>query len=886
MPIKLPIWCCLILFSALPLGAEQVQLPAIADNSIVMVDGEWELNGGAQGRIRIKGNQHIVAMQFDTSAIVGKQVEKATLVCFQGEQAISAVTISTIATPWDETRSNALTAGRDDVIDWGYAGARFPAVCGGNSHTLVQPVNSVFRDGKYHWEIPVDMVHAMAVGIAHGLAIHEHAADYSRNPTIFAHEQAAKKPYLLVQLADEPAAPPEPATNLKLTSSDGNSARLSLTAPARGFAYQVTVNGQPLGRHNIPLAVAGRQQTIPLRDLPASIRAAAGCEIEVVTINRTGQQSEPAVLRDRFASAAAIEKPNVQFPVKQAAPTPNLSVIPVTDKYDATAAAVGSLPENYRTHNPIYDGRTVRLTAAAGEVVGFQLLLRGATEQPVSVKLTMDRPQLRIDLYQAAYVMANGRSIPDPLLPLPDSIRLRKDSDQVVVADIFIPFDASAGMRRGELAVSDGRVIPIEISVQPFALPREASFFCEMNSYGLPDHVNDYYALQQVAYDHRVHANVLHYSHHTAAPGARKSSLDMRLRSGRRMDNKRYDNVQPGDTAAFWDDFSEAFGPVLDGSLFQDGHRGPLPVPGFYLTFHESWPLNCRAFFNGNPDAYLAFADQPAYARTYVNILNDFAQLADAKGWHKAGFQVYFNNKGSLDEPTKAPWILDEPSSYWDYRALRFYGELTDQGRERERDFASSARIDYRIDISRPEYTRGELDGRDDLWIVSTSAFQNYRRLVTDRLESDGLRAWVYGTSNHIHDSNRNIQAWALDAWQDGATGIVPWQTVDKSGRALREADQLGIFIFDQNAEGETVIHHSLRLKAYREAQQLIEYLNLVQQRRGWSRAEMRSFVAQYVDLDATVQQTNTEDAGTTGFGRLQAGGLERLRLAAVALLQ
>ena len=326
-----------------------------------------------------------------------------------------------------------------------------------------------------------------------------------------------------------------------------------------------------------------------------------------------------------------------------------------------------------------------------------------------------------------------------------------------------------------------------------------------MNGYGLPDHVNEYYAMQQIAYDHRVHANILHYSHNTAAPGSRKSNLDMRLRSGRRMDNTRYDNIEPGALTGHWDDFVEAFGPYIDGSLFKDGHRGPIAAPGFYLTFHESWPLHCRPYFNGNPDAYQSFAEHPEYAGTYVNILQDFARLANARGWKQTGFQVYFNNKGSLNERTKAPWILDEPAGFWDYRALQFYGELTDRGRV----VAPDVQIKYRIDISRPEYCRGQLDERNDLWVVASSAFQNYRRLVTDRMQHDGLNAWVYGTSNHVHETNRNIQAWALDAWQDGATGIVPWQTVDKSGSALKEADQLGLFIFDKNATGETVIRHS-----------------------------------------------------------------------------
>jgi hypothetical protein len=152
-------------------------------------------------------------------------------------------------------------------------------------------------------------------------------------------------------------------------------------------------------------------------------------------------------------------------------------------------------------------------------------------------------------------------------------------------------------------------------------------------------------------------------------------------------------------------------------------------------------------------------------------------------------------------------------------------------------------------------------------------------------MKRDGLKAWVYGTSNHVHETNRNIQAWALDAWQDGATGIVPWQTVNKSGSALKEADQLGLFIFDKNAAGETVIRHSMRLKAYRDAQQLIEYLNLLQRKRGWSQDQMRRFVNHYVDLNAQVDKTNEADANTTAHGRLSASGLEILRMATSKLL-
>lgn len=874
-----------LLIAEASVAADAIELPVTMDNSIVMVDGEWSENAGQQGRIRIKGNQHAVAMGFDTSAIGRRLVRKATLVCVQGEQMISGVSLSTIATPWSEAKSNGLTAGMDGIADWGYEGARFPAISGGNSFTMVHSVMSEIRDGKYHWDVPPDMVHAMHIGVAHGLAIHEHDADYGRNPTIFSREQSGRKPVLIVEVDESQSddAAPQSAVNLQVVPVSQTESRLQMDSPQHGFAYEVLIDGKPLGRHNIPLILSGQSQSIPLRDLPASIVPGKICEIHVVTLNRTGQRSAPAVARSVVLKQEKIETPEVPLRPKSSPAFPGLSVIPVTDKYDETGKSVGTLPEDYRIHNAVFDGSKVFLSAAAGEVSGFQLLLRGTdgvSSGQVAVKVDLPA-EFRVDLHHAVYVTAGNRRIPDPLLPMPKTISLSSSTDQVVIADIYVPFDAVAGVRKGQVSISDGRTVPLEIEVLPFALPRKATFLCEMNGYGLPDHVDEYYALQQIAYDHRVHSNILHYSHNTAAAGVRKSNLDMRLRSGRRMDNRKYDDIQPNAEHGYWDDFIEAFGPFIDGSLFQNGHRGPIPAPGFYLTFHESWPLNCRPYFNGSPDAYQAFSDQPAYAKTYVNILADFMRVAESKGWTQTGFQVYFNNKGSLKDQAKAPWILDEPSAWWDYRALQFYGELTDQGKQK----SSEVPVSYRVDISRPEYCRGQLSQRDDLWVVSSWAFEHYRRLVTDRMERDGLRVWIYGTSNHVHETNRNILGWALDAWQHGATGLVPWQTVNKTGSAMTEADQLGLFIFDKDEAGKTVIRHSMRLKAYREVQQCIEYLNLLQQKRSWSHEQMRQFVGHYTILNAQVSKVNEEDAGTTAYGQLSANAYEKLRRAAADLL-
>jgi hypothetical protein len=875
MNYKIRILIYLLVATTPAWGADSIRIPATKDNSIVMVDGEWNENAGQQGRMRIKGNQHIIAMDFDLALIQGKRFTKATLVCQQGEQSIQGVSLSTIATPWDENRSTGLTCGIQTITDWGYPGARFPAVMGGNSFTLVEQSESILSNGEYRWEVPTEMVHAMAIGIAHGLAIHEHDANYKRNPTIFSCEQSSKKPYLLVEFDDAGDALPEPATDLKLIIDENEVSHLVLKAPAQGFAYEVTIDGEPLSRHNIPLVEQNASQKISLRDLPESIQRGRVNEIAVVTLNRTGQRSN-RVLRKVVLGVPSMITPPERGPIAEpavgVANVANVGVIPLGDKYDSSGNSVGELPSDYRVHNAIFDGQQVRLVAAAGEVVGFQLLLRGQGD--VRVQVSLDEIKPRIDLLHAVHVPAQGRLIPDPLLPLPERLSLHQDTDEIVVADIYIPFDAASGNLRGQIEISDGRVIPLMVEVLPLSLPKQATFFCEMNSYGLPENVTDYYALQQIAYDHRVHANILHYSHNTASEGSRKSNLDMRLKSGKRMDNKRYDLIEPESKEAYWSDFVEAFGPYIDGSLFRDGHRGPIPAPGFYLTFHESWPLHCRPYFNGNLDAYQAFSDKPAYARTYVNILQDFAALAKSKGWTQTGFQVYFNNKGSLDQLTKAPWILDEPSSYWDYRALQYYGELTDAGRATTRE----VNIQYRVDISRPEYCRGQLSQRKDLWVVASSAFQRYRRLVSDRIQRDGMQAWIYGSANHVHDSNRNVYAWVLDAWRDGATGIVPWQTINKNGNAMKEADQLGLFIFDRSASGDIEIRHSLRLKAFRESQQLIEYLNLMKARTGWSQDQMRRFINQHVDLFANVDKTNDDDAGTNAYHKATAVSIENLK--------
>jgi hypothetical protein len=879
--------CSTVLLLNLPAAAqaadEILSLTPTQDNSIVMVDGEWSENAGSSGRIRIKGNQHIVAMGFDFAALRGRQVRRARLICTQASETIAGVTISAIAVPWNEQASNALTAGTDSVTGWGAEGVRFPAVCGGNAYTLVHQSDAPARDGVYSWDIHPDLIHANILGLAFGLAIHEHSADYSRNPTIYAREQSGRGPRLELELESESTREPVPGSprELKVTLNSDGMPELSFVAPEVGFGLELTVDGQPVRREHIPLLRPGQHQTIVLPELLAESRRSGSATIGVRSMNRNGAFSDWTKLdAERVQQRPLPQLPSRSVSTAAGPKAPaGVAVVPVCDRYDQSGNAVGDLPPDYRTANPIFDGRRITLSGAAGEVVSLQLLLRGEGRQTVSVEFAGQQPDVR--LFRAVYVKAGDRRIPDPLLPVLDPVPLQQNQDAVIVADISIPFDAAAGTWKGNVRISDGRVIPVLLEVYPFQLPRAASFFCEMNSYGLPDHVEDYYEMQRAAHDNRVHLNILHYSHNTAAAGARKSNLDMRLRSGRRMDNRRYDAIEPGARHAYWDDFAAAFGPVLDGSLFADQHRGAIPVPGFYLTFHESWPLNCRRFFNGDPDAMKSFAEHPEYAATWTAILRDFGTLAKSKGWNSTGFQVYLNNKGSLNEPEKSPWVLDEPAGFWDYRALRYYGELADAGRTD----AENVRIDYRIDISRPEYTRGELSGRSDHWVVSAGAFAAYRSLVQEQQRQNGLKIWIYGTTPDVDQSSRSLHAWAVDSWLGGASGLVPWQTVNKSGSALQEADTLGIFIMDSSAGERPAVRQTLRLKAWRDTQQLIEYLILLKAQRQLTSAQLQQFIEEHVSIRTRVSQRNADDAGALQAEQVSPASWHSLRQATAALL-
>ena len=119
-----------------------------------------------------------------------------------------------------------------------------------------------------------------------------------------------------------------------------------------------------------------------------------------------------------------------------------------------------------------------------------------------------------------------------------------------------------------------------------------------------------------------------------------------------------------------------------------------------------------------------------------------------------------------------------------------------------------------------------------------------------------------------------------MESFVRGATGIVPWQTVNKNGKAMTEADQLGLFVF---SKGDN--YQSLRLKAYRRAEQDIEYLLLLQKKMNWINGELCKFIEHYLPISGKTVKKFTEDASTRKYSGLSPENFRKIREAAAQIM-
>ena len=302
-----------------------------------------------------------------------------------------------------------------------------------------------------------------------------------------------------------------------------------------------------------------------------------------------------------------------------------------------------------------------------------------------------------------------------------------------------------------------------------------------------------------------------------------------------------------------------------------------MPIEGFYLPLFENWPTPMAGNYNGS---YWADRTFPAdYRRSFVEVSRQMAEHLQAKKWDDTLFHVFFNGKVDFKRNGwsrgTSPWLLDEPASFQDYWALRYFGTAFHEGRNQA---PGQAKLVFRCDISRPQWQRDTFDGLLDYNVVG-GAMRQYHRLVFDRKKTNGELVVEYGGSNAIEDSNMQAVGWSLDSWALGSDGVLPWQTVG-NGESWRRADPLALFYPGRNA-GEREPIPSVRLKAYRRGQQDVEYLTLLSQVKGEPRWALGQRVRKALRLAAVRKGTGFvgEDAGVIHFAQLKPQDVWALRV-------
>lgn len=596
-----------------------------------------------------------------------------------------------------------------------------------------------------------------------------------------------------------------------------------------------------------------------------------GEKLATTTSDNAKTGSDPAVPKEK-ARPHGGELPPV-LPPGGALPRIGQAEIAIIDALDkvqpVTGDTVPQQPAEYFTGNHLWSAgqKRIRLHAAKNEFVSFQIVVRGsaAGTQP-SLTFTGQGPRPAVEFFRCRFVPTASGPLPDPLVPLKSGFDVPTTDEKLsgqksgsLICELYVPHGMAAGTHSGVLSLkSAGEELKLNISLEvwDFTLPDHLSFLPEMNCYGLPENERDYYRL---AHRHRTVLNrVPYYQNGNMAPGCAP------LWEGQRLD---------------WKPWDERFGPYFDGTAFADLPRNGVPIECFYLPLHENWPSPIEPNYNGSYWADQAF--RPGYREAFVEASRQMAEHCGGHGWRDTLFHCFLNGKSNFKvrgwSRGSSPWLLDEPANFQDYWALRYFGEAFHAG---VRQAGSGAKMIFRCDISRPEWQRDALDHVLDYNVVAGGAFLKYRRLVLERKQKFGQIVVCYGSTNDIVQSNVQPAAWSVDAWLDGADGVLPWQTIG-SDTSWQNADTLSLF-YPGGPAGQKEPIASARLKAYTRGQQDVEYLTLLARVEGQSRAELTQRVREILPLTRSKEGTGFvggEDAGRVDYGKIRPQELWALRV-------
>lgn len=922
-------------FTWTPPQGEAVRVEVTRDTRVSSYPGEEELNFGQASQVKFKSNQEFSLFDFDPKPFQGKIVVGATLhLRAVGDERLYRTTVSSIASLWTEGTGGGegLVAGASSFrwrshpnVPWGGDGD-LTAVVFGSGGSIWGMAEASPPDTEGWQVIPIDpaVIAARIAGLSEGLLVFDDVGsewtkegnDWKTRPfpnRFFYSRDAgkAKSPYLTIYVAgedhDSPRAPEvtlekQPLGGVPVlrcaTSAESRIGaglaghRVRIGDKERWFSVkETTLGGAPRLGPSEPVRLA----------LPAEMVPAAGrsFSVTVEAIDGAGNAS-PAVTVD-VPLPARVAPPRLALAELPAtAPAANgprlgraeVAVVDILDKmHPVHGVFKPRQPAGYWTLNHLWDAskKQITLQGARNEFVHFQVLLRvdeTRSLDPSKVEFQWNDDAARINVaartnppvefFRLRHVETQKfGAMPDPLVPLTKEFAIPALDEKIagqrvaaIVGEVYIPHDTPVGIRRGLLRLKSGPErldLTVELDVRNFTLPDYLSFLPEMNCYGLPENERDYYRL---AHRHRTFINrVPYYQNGQVADGC------VPHLNGVQVD------------FADWD---RRFGPLLDGRAFKDLPRSGVPVDGFYLPMHENWPLKIDEHYNGSYWADEGFTAK--YRERFVDISRQFTKHLAAQKWNDTLFHVFLNNKNNFKERGwsrgSSPWLLDEPSHWQDYWALKFFGEAWREGHTAaEKSLPPKqppANILYRCDISRPQWQRDGLDSTLGYNVVAGGPFLQYRHMVQDRAERFNQVVVVYGTANHPDASNVQGAAWCVDAWRLGADGVLPWQTIG-TNEAWQKGEETSLFYPGEPLKLSGPMP-SVRLKSYLRGQQDVEYLTMwLLQNKGVTRDDLGRQVADLLKLRGQREGTTfggADDAGRIAYTGLTPQALWQLRTA------
>jgi hypothetical protein len=952
--IVLSILGCLL--AGLPAGAETVKCPATRDVWLSAYQGERDFNMGAARTIKLKMYQEMGIVDFDVSGLVGKRIAEAWLYvrgsgttlwgkkrCSEVIRYLSAFTVSHDWVEGKSARYAKDTAGHGATwnesslgkADWGFAGATAGDVAFGNGNTLRSDgIVEKLADDWLRLKIDPRLVQALVCRVSYGLMLQEGNGHPKINATISTREGGSPA-YLLVLTGGADSRPPAAVTGLtvaaapKFATAEAGALAVRLTVPADAFTYNVKVQGRPVERWQIPFAAeAGQMQTILVQDLEPG----RNVNVEVTALDAAGNESPVAAAGGRTSKVIAVPKlpayglkPGAGRP--KALGTAKVWAFPEVTKVDPVSGEV-LLEEgagDFRRANPVWDGRrgAVRLAAARGEIVSFQVAVEG---KAAGCKLRVSDlagtggaiPARGVRLWRNWYV-GKQSEYAIPLAPGAEfdcpaaDNKVAGQTLQAVTVDVHVPRDTRPGDYAGKVTVHSGSYVAelaLKVVVYDVAIPDEIFFNPELNVYGGPGYAGSekFKRSHRLAHYHRCNINRVPYSQRR--PGA---SGDMAPKIDK----------QTGKVTD-WSIPDENLGPLLDGSLFADNPRAGVPIPTLYLPFNIGWPVDYKDYYKPGEGLLPGFnndymrklrhdlnckpieqAMDPKFATIFQATVRDFLAHARAKGWNRTQLQYYLNRKWSWGY---AAWTLDEPVTTSDFLALRWFGKIFADAVNDPELFTSTFHKElfakglagmkrdrptmvFRTDVSRPVVMGSIHDGVVGVMYANSGQFAFPRLMRGHRLRGP-MALYAYGSCNAIDRSNWESAAWCLKAYAHHCDGVLPWQSTADAA-ALFKANTNGLMVDTLGRGGKPIAGKpdfgpavaSFRVHALRRGAQDCELLRLLQLKNGWSREHIGMLVSRKAPLSGRFKQRFADQAAAVTFGNFTSQGFCELKEGVLKLL-